>query len=129
MHEKADGATMGPWRSDRRCLSARVLTPVARMNCLKAIRRLAGAILFVPVQAQAILDLRLHRLTGFEHEKLLQEYSDKLLEIADYLEILGKIQIACKSGHSRRTQRRLLRNSVTSVDLLQITDSTHDPKR
>ena len=42
-----------------------------------------------PEQAQAILDLRLHRLTGLEHEKLLEEYQQKLAEIADYLEILG----------------------------------------
>ena len=35
-----------------------------------------------PAQAQAILDLRLNRLTGLEHEKLLQEYSDKVAEIA-----------------------------------------------
>ena len=34
-----------------------------------------GAYHLSPVQAQAILDLRLHRLTGMEHEKLLQEYS------------------------------------------------------
>lgn len=42
-----------------------------------------------PEQAQAILDLRLHRLTGLEHEKLLSEYRDKLEEIAGYLTILG----------------------------------------
>jgi DNA gyrase subunit A len=42
-----------------------------------------------PEQAQAILDLRLHRLTGLEHEKLLEEYQQKLEQIADYLEILG----------------------------------------
>ncbi len=42
-----------------------------------------------PAQAQAILDLRLHRLTGLEHEKLLNEYHEKLREIADFLEILG----------------------------------------
>jgi DNA gyrase subunit A len=42
-----------------------------------------------PAQAQAILELRLHRLTGLEHEKLLNEYQDRLKEIADYLEILG----------------------------------------
>src|SRR5690606_2394241 len=29
-----------------------------------------------PEQAQAILDLRLHRLTGLEHEKLLTEYQE-----------------------------------------------------
>lgn len=42
-----------------------------------------------PVQAQAILDLRLHRLTGMEHDKLLAEYEDKLKLIGEYLEILG----------------------------------------
>ena len=42
-----------------------------------------------PAQAQAILELRLHRLTGLEHEKLLQEYRTRLAEIADYLDILG----------------------------------------
>ena len=42
-----------------------------------------------PAQAQAILELRLHRLTGLEHEKLLNEYQEKLVEISDYLEILS----------------------------------------
>jgi DNA gyrase subunit A len=42
-----------------------------------------------PAQAQAILELRLHRLTGLEHEKLLKEYQEKLVEIADYLQILA----------------------------------------
>jgi len=42
-----------------------------------------------PAQAQAILELRLHRLTGLEHEKLLNEYQERLGEIFDYLEILG----------------------------------------
>ncbi len=42
-----------------------------------------------PQQAQAILDLRLHRLTSMESDKLLQEYQEKLDEIAEYLHILG----------------------------------------
>ncbi|MFA5630370.1 MAG: DNA gyrase subunit A [Porticoccaceae bacterium] len=41
-----------------------------------------------PAQAQAILDLRLHRLTGMEHEKLIAEYQEKIAEIGEYLEIL-----------------------------------------
>ncbi|WP_075185498.1 DNA gyrase subunit A [Teredinibacter haidensis] len=40
-------------------------------------------------QVQAILELRLHRLTGMEHDKLLGEYEEKLKLIAEYLEILG----------------------------------------
>lgn len=43
-------------------------------------------------QAQAILDLRLHRLTGMEHEKLLAEYNEKLEQIAEYLKILGSYE-------------------------------------
>lgn len=39
-------------------------------------------------QAQAILELRLHRLTGLEHEKLINDYKDLLVQIADYLDIL-----------------------------------------
>lgn len=42
-----------------------------------------------PAQAQAILDLRLHRLTGMEHEKLLAEYQELLVKIAEYLAILA----------------------------------------
>ena len=41
-----------------------------------------------PPQANAILELRLNRLTGLEQEKLLQEYEEKLDEIASYVEIL-----------------------------------------
>lgn len=40
------------------------------------------------VQAQAILDLRLHRLTGLEQDKIYQEYESILLEIARLIEIL-----------------------------------------
>lgn len=39
-------------------------------------------------QAQAILELRLNRLTGMEHEKLISEYQEKLKEIGEYLFIL-----------------------------------------
>ena len=40
-------------------------------------------------QAQAILDLRLHRLTGLEQEKIRKEYEEILDRIADLLEILA----------------------------------------
>lgn len=42
-----------------------------------------------PAQAQAILDLRLHRLTGLEHEKLINDYKELLQQISDFLQILG----------------------------------------
>ena len=76
-----------------------------------------------PSQAQAILELRLHRLTGLEHEKLIQEYHEKLEEISGYLDILQDPerlkqvireelqQVADEYGDERRTE---------------ITDSAHD---
>ncbi len=42
-----------------------------------------------PTQAQAILDLRLHRLTGLEQEKILNEYKDILGKINEYSVILS----------------------------------------
>jgi DNA gyrase subunit A len=42
-----------------------------------------------PTQAQAILDLRLHRLTGLEQDKIINEYKEILVEINGYLEILS----------------------------------------
>ncbi len=41
-----------------------------------------------PVQAQAILDMRLHRLTGLEQEKIIEEYKELIALIEDLLDIL-----------------------------------------
>jgi DNA gyrase subunit A len=41
-------------------------------------------------QAQAILELRLQRLTGLEQDKIVGEYKEVLEKIADYLDILAK---------------------------------------
>ncbi|EDL53157.1 DNA gyrase, subunit A [Vibrio mediterranei AK1] len=43
-------------------------------------------------QAQAILELRLHRLTGLEHEKILDEYKALLEEIAELMHILASTE-------------------------------------
>src|SRR3546814_17726955 len=40
-------------------------------------------------QAQAILDLRLHRLTGLEQDKIHAEFQELIESILDYLDILG----------------------------------------
>ena len=42
------------------------------------------------VQAQAILELRLQRLTGLEQDKIVAEFKDILEKIADLLDILAK---------------------------------------
>ncbi|MFK8047606.1 MAG: DNA gyrase subunit A [Halioglobus sp.] len=83
-----------------------------------------------PAQAQAILDLRLHRLTGLEHEKLIHEYQERLLEIADYLEILGDPErlkqvirdelreIVANYGDERRTEISASQHDLTVEDLI-----------
>nr|WP_298248664.1 DNA gyrase subunit A [uncultured Halomonas sp.] len=45
-----------------------------------------------PAQAQAILELRLHRLTGLETEKLLNEYLGILEKIAELMAILASAE-------------------------------------
>jgi DNA gyrase subunit A len=49
----------------------------------------AGIYRLSEVQAQAILDLRLHRLTGLEQDKIVNEYKQLLEQIDEYLFILG----------------------------------------
>ena len=41
-------------------------------------------------QAQAILEMRLQRLTGLEQDKIVSEYKEVMLQIADFLDILAK---------------------------------------
>ena len=49
-----------------------------------------GAYTLSPEQAQAILNLQLHRLTGLEREKIVNEYKQLLEVIDDLLEIIAK---------------------------------------
>ncbi|MDY0211905.1 MAG: DNA gyrase subunit A [Desulfuromonadaceae bacterium] len=51
--------------------------------------RLIERFSFSDIQAQAILDMRLHRLTGLEREKIIAEYNEILARIARLKEILG----------------------------------------
>ncbi|HEX7193239.1 MAG TPA: DNA gyrase subunit A, partial [Thermoanaerobaculia bacterium] len=50
---------------------------------------LIGRFAFTDIQARAILDMRLQRLTGLEREKIAQEYNEILQTIARLKEILG----------------------------------------
>jgi DNA gyrase subunit A len=93
-----------------------------------------GKYLLSPAQAQAILELRLHRLTGLEHEKLLNEYQEKLREIADYLDILGDPErlklvireeleeIVDEYGDERRTEITSSKHDLTVEDLITVED-------
>ncbi|EPJ44947.1 MAG: DNA gyrase subunit A [Osedax symbiont Rs1] len=83
-----------------------------------------------PVQAQAILDLRLHRLTGLEHEKLIAEYAELLVKIAGFLEILGSFTVLMniireelraiidEYGDERKTEIIASRQDLTVADLI-----------
>ncbi len=83
-----------------------------------------------PVQAQAILELKLHRLTGMEHDKLLAEYKDKLEQITEFLEILSNSdrlmeiireeleEIVASYGDERRTVIQSSQLDLTIEDLI-----------
>ncbi|MEE9556923.1 MAG: DNA gyrase subunit A [Candidatus Adiutricales bacterium] len=54
--------------------------------------RLQEELEITEIQAQAILDLRLHRLTGLEREAVETEYQELMASIADFKDILGSEQ-------------------------------------
>ena len=82
------------------------------------------------VQAQAILDLRLHRLTGLEQDKILNEYSeiiDKIKELLDILSSPEKLMAVIRDelldmreqfGDERRTEIISDRLELTLEDLI-----------
>jgi DNA gyrase subunit A len=80
-----------PWKSDSvLVMLGEVGADACRPEGLDPQYGLKGKKYFIsPEQAQAILDLRLHRLTGLEHEKLIGDYTELLKQIAEYLDILG----------------------------------------
>ena len=64
------------------------------------------------VQAQAILDLRLHRLTGLEQDKIVAEYKELLELIRDLLDILARPDAAARR-HPRASSRRCRKRTAT----------------
>ena len=83
-----------------------------------------------PVQAQAILDLRLHRLTGLEQDKIIDEYKVLLGEIDELLRILGDdirlmevirselVAVRDQYGDKRRTEIVQDRLDLSAGDLI-----------
>lgn len=82
------------------------------------------------MQAQAIVDMRLGRLTGLERDKLEAEYQDLIAKIAYYRNVLGdenqvlKIikdelkEVRDKFGDDRRTEISLEDDSMEILDLI-----------
>ncbi len=81
-------------------------------------------------QAQAVLDMRLQRLTGLEREKLLEEYRGVQEEIGRLNAILGDKELLWKEikqelkdikkqyGDERKTQITDLRDDISKEDLI-----------
>ena len=81
-------------------------------------------------QAQAILELRLQRLTGLEQDKIRDEYREVMETIADLIDILDKparivaiigdelAQIRTDYGDSRRTELVSVAEDISLEDLI-----------
>ena len=89
-----------------------------------------GLYFLSPEQAQAILEMRLNRLTGLEQEKLLEEYREIIDNIADLMEILmlperlmtlikdELIQIRDEYGDERRSEIVESQEDLNMEDLI-----------
>ena len=85
-------------------------------------------------QAQAILEMRLNRLTGLEQDKIIAEYQQLLAVIADLCDILarperltqevraGLLEILEQFGDERRTTIEANQLDVTDKDLIDPQD-------
>lgn len=83
-----------------------------------------------PEQAQAILELRLHRLTGLEQDKILLEFKELLLLIAELLGILADpdkleavirkelLEVKEQFGDARQTEIIESEDDLTMEDLI-----------
>src|SRR5487761_444017 len=85
-------------------------------------------------QAQAILDMRLNRLTGLEQDKIIAEYEELLVRIADLSDILARperltevirgelIEIRDAYGDARRTEINREHLDLSTEDLIEPQD-------
>lgn len=76
-----------------------------------------------PEQAQAILDLRLHRLTSLEQDKIFEEYQSLLATIRDLLQTL---QSPDKLMNIIRTELLEIKNDFGDKRRTEIVESAHD---
>ncbi len=85
-------------------------------------------------QAQAILDMRLHRLTGLEQDKIVAEYRELLAQLRDLSDILARperltqvvreelLEIRTNYGDARRTEINRDHLDLTTEDLIEPQD-------
>ena len=89
---------------------------------------------FSETQAQAVLDMRLHRLTGLEQNKIVEEFQGLLREIVDLSDILTRperlievvrselIEVRENFGDARRTEISLDHLNLSTEDLIEPQD-------
>ncbi len=94
----------------------------------------AGTYRLSDTQAQAILDMRLHRLTGLEQDKIVTEYKELLEAIRNLGDILTRperltevvrtelLEVRATFGDSRRTEISLDHLDLTTEDLIEPQD-------
>jgi len=85
-------------------------------------------------QAQAILDMRLHRLTGLEQDKIVAEYQELLTLIVDLTDILARperltqvvreelVAVRDQYGDARRTEINRDHLDLSTEDLIEPQD-------
>jgi DNA gyrase subunit A len=83
-----------------------------------------------PEQAQQVLDMRLQKLTGLEHDKLIGEYKQIINDIGEYLRILGSYErlmeiiredlelVKQEFGDERKTENIASRQDFSIEDLI-----------
>ncbi len=103
---------------------------VATLDVSASARTEDGLLRLDAVQAQAILDMRLQRLTGLERDKIVAEYREVLATIADLKDILAKSErvttiirgeltaIQETFGRPRRTEIVAAANDLADEDLI-----------
>jgi DNA gyrase subunit A len=106
----------------------------AAENTKVALAGLIETFTFTEIQAKAILELQLQRLTGMERQKILDELAEIQKRIAEYLEILGseKVlkaliikelkEVQKDFGDDRRTQIIDDTGDINLEDLVQMED-------
>ncbi|QAX82021.1 DNA gyrase subunit A [Candidatus Pseudomonas adelgestsugas] len=76
-----------------------------------------------PEQAQAILDLRLHRLTSLEHAKVLAEYKEIIGQIGELTSILSS---AIRLMEVIREELKVIRTEYSDIRRTEILDTCLD---
>ncbi|MDR2528186.1 MAG: DNA gyrase subunit A [Synergistaceae bacterium] len=106
----------------------------AAQTAAEAREGLMGRLGFSEAQAQAILEMRLQRLTSMEREKLVEEMKQLLADIEELKEILGDAKvldgviraeltdIAARFGDARRTEIVDSYEESTNEDLIPASD-------